>query len=358
MEEELKLRAEREIKIKQMWNGMDYTKYLDKIHKRIQLLNQLLDVYPCIELQAEYINGARSKLFPFDSFDPRLFAPAVHYRILPNEIVIDLDEKNVNDLKKIVKFFKTHNAEPFVGFSGNRGFHVHVIVAPPNGNVEEFASHPETKRFTQVLFEKLLKLLKAYDVDVDAIDTGVMLSSQHTIRSFYSVNLTGKKWKTPVYGDGYKIWKLPKKLYLSVLNDVKDDGEIPYENENKVNCKRIRWIEWILRNPEKIVDGRRVLLMYAIIPYLVNIRKMSVDLNRIEESEVYNICMEWIRRTPENDEKGSESEYRSLIKSEIKSYVRSGVLPMSRKKFFSRFKELSYLLPHLPSPNGGDRVDS
>jgi len=350
------LQAERKAKIRAMWNGMDYTKYIDKLRKRVELLNQLYMVYPYLELQAEYINGTRSKLFPFDS-DPRLFAPAIHYRILPNEIVIDLDKKDVNELKKIVKTLKSLNAKPFIGFSGNRGFHVHLIVAPPKGNVEEFATHPEAKNFTQTLFQILLKLFKANDVDVDAIDTGVMLSSSHTIRSFYSVNLNGKKWKTPAYGDRYEVWVVPKQLYLRVLKELEENGdvEIPIENGNgKINCSRIRWIEWILKNPDKIVDGRRILLMYAIIPYLVNVRKMSVDLNRVEESEVYEICMNWIKRTPDNDEKGSESEYRSLIKSEIKSYVKSGVLPMSRKKLFSRFSELKYLLPHLPSPNGGD----
>jgi len=215
-EDVLRIQAENEIRIRRMWNGIDYRKYMDKITLRRKYLNQLYLIYPYVELQAEYVDGRRSKLFGFYE-DPRLYAPAVHYRILPNEIVFEIDRKDVEELKKVVKTLKTMNAEPFVGFSGNRGFHVHLIVAPPKGDVTEFATHPETKKFTQTLYEILLKMMKSYGVDVEVIDSGVMNASNHTIRSFYSVNLKGRKWKTPIYGDGYTTWRIPEQLGRRVL---------------------------------------------------------------------------------------------------------------------------------------------
>jgi hypothetical protein len=248
---------------------------------------------------------------------------------------------------------KTLNAEPFVGFSGNRGFHVHLIVAPPKGDVTEFAAHPETKRFTQTLYEVLLKMMKSYRVDIEVIDSGVMMSSNHTMRSFYSVNLKGRKWKTPIYGDGYTVWQISKQLGQRVLKEMREREEREKVDQliarelngggNGVKKRRIAWIEWVLKHPEKITDGRRILLMYAIIPYLINVLKK-------DPNEVFDICMEWVKRTPSNDEKGRESEYRALIKHEIKSYAKSGVLPMSRKKFFETFRHVQYLESLLPKP--------
>jgi hypothetical protein len=73
--------------------------------------------------------------------------------------------------------------------------------------------------------------------------------------------------------------------------------------------------------------------MYALVPYLLNVRKLS-------PSEVEQICLEWVEKTPRGDDNG----LKYLIKSEIKSYSQSGVLPMSREKFFDSFPELEYLL--------------
>jgi hypothetical protein len=364
-----RIAADNEARILKMWGGRNYKKYLDKINLRRKYLNQLYLIYPYIELQAECIDGSRSRLFGFYE-DPRLYAPAVHYRILPNEIVFEIDRKDLGELKKVVKMLKTLNAEPFVGFkvvkmlktlnaepfvgfSGNRGFHVHLIVAPPKGDVTEFATHPETKRFTQTLYEVLLKMMKSYGVDVEVIDSGVMMSSNHTIRSFYSVNLKGRKWKTPIYGDGYTVWQVSKQLGQRVLEEMREREEREKVDQliarelngggNGVKKRRIAWIEWVLKHPEKITDGRRILLMYAIIPYLINVLKK-------DPNEVFDVCMDWVRKTPGNDEKGNESEYKALIKHEIKSYVKSGVLPMSRKKFFETFNHVRYLEPLLPKP--------
>lgn len=351
--------VEKELRIQKMWNSIDYKKYDEYLKKRTKMLNDLYLVYPYIELQAESLNGLRSKLFGFDTFDWRMYAPAIHYRILPNEIVIEIEEKDVEELKKIIKALKRFKAKFLVGYSGNRGFHIHVILSPPNGDVENFARHPEARKFTVTLYDALMSYFKLCGVDTEVIDRSVMTASNHTIRSFYSLNMKGRKWKTPIMHDSYQIWHLPKKLYRMVLDKMKKENDevdvdvliVKERNGNKpVKSNKIAWIEWVIRNPHFVSDGRRVLLMYAIIPYLVNVVKLGPN-------KVYETCVKWVQKTQNNSEKSNESEYRSLIKHEIKSYAKSGVLPMSRKKFFETFSQVGYLKGLIDGGGGNGKTE-
>jgi len=331
--------------IKELWGDINlYYKNKEILSKRFELLNQLYLIYPEIELQAESLKGWRSQLFGFHS-DLIEISPIIHYRILPNEIVFEVDKKDKNEVKKIIKALLHLNAKPFVGFSGNRGYHVHIIISPPNGDVEGFVNCPEAKSFTQTFFDILLNLLKDYRVNIEVIDVGVMRSQAHTIRSFYSINPKGKKWKTPVFGKKYEIWQLTKTLYSRVLEEMRERKEMEkleeklkfmdYTKKGNWRTRKIRkiwWIEKILANPNKVTDGRRRLMMYVIIPYLLNVKKLPSE-------KVKEICEEWVRKTNRDD-----NGLKYLIKSEIKSYQNSGILPMAKEKFFETFKDLRFLV--------------
>lgn len=345
-EKELELlQAQKYHEIKRFWIDIKlYEKYKDILEKRFRILNVLYLIYPEIEFQAESLRGWRTKLFGFSESFLLTMAPIIHYRILPNEIVIELDRKDKDMAMKVTKALLNLGAKPFVGFSGNRGYHIHIIIGPPNKDLDDFVHHPEVKEFTQTFYLILIELLKDYDVDIEAIDTGVMMASAHTIRSFYSINPEGKKWKTPVFGENYEVWYLPRELYKRVLDEMKirrelkeilekiNQMEIRESRKRKPRSSRIAWIEKVLANPDKITDGRRRLIMYALVPYLLNIK--GLDPKKVSE-----ICTEWVMKTPE----GMDSGLKSLIKSEIKSYTQSKVLPMAKEKFFERYPDLVYL---------------
>jgi len=327
-----------EIKVQRLWGRVDYSKYIDIIRKRIELLNQLYLIYPYIELQAECLDGRRTKLFGFDTMDPRMWAPAVHYRILPNELVFEFDGGGKEDVKKAVSALIFLGAKPLVGNSGRRGYHIHVLFGPPNGDVSSFIEVPEVVNFRNTLFDILIDIMKTYDVDVSQIDEN--MKNIHTIRSFYSINPKGRKWKTPVFGDGYEVWRLPRNLYARVLEEMKskvDADELialhSDERRKRKGSNRIAWIEKVLAHPEKVHDGRRRLLMYAIIPYLLNVKKLP-------SQKVAEVCNDWVAKTPRGDDNG----LKYLIKSEIKSYSRSGVFPMRYEKFRTVFQEIEEVI--------------
>lgn len=334
------VKAQELSELKRFWTDIKlYKKYKDILAKRREILNTLYLIYPEIEFQAESLKGWRTKLFGYCEDFLINTAPIIHYRILPNEVVIEIDRNDKSLTKRVVKALLNIGAKPFVGFSGNRGYHIHVIIGPPNRDLDGFVHHPEVKKFTQTFYQVLIELLKSYDVDLEAIDTGVMMVSAHTIRSFYSVNPKGKKWKVPVFGENYEVWYLPKPLFKRVLDEMRDRGEMESIMEELSSLedkkpkqkrgKRIAWIEKILANPDKVVDGRRRLIMYVLVPYLLNIKGLSPE-------KVAEVCTEWVMKTP----KGIDSAVRSLIKSEINSYVQKTVLPMARKKFFDMFPDL------------------
>jgi len=237
--QEIKLKKlEDKIKIEKMWMGRVPPDRL--FEKRFKYLNFVRRIYPELELQSEFLDGRRTKLYPYDSFDyyVELHAPAVHYRVIPNEIVIDLDEGDVKtNLIRIIDTLNKLNAKYFLGHSGNRGYHIHVFLAPPNGDASELAEAKGCKKLSQTVFEWILEMAK---VDVADVDQKIMFSKNHTIRSFYSLNLKGKKFKTMAKTDR-GIWVVPSALWNRFLEMVKDSMELEsFEEEIKKYNNSVR----------------------------------------------------------------------------------------------------------------------
>ncbi len=236
-------------------------------------------------------------------------------------------------------------AKPFVGFSGNRGYHIHLIIAPPDGDVFNFAISLGCKEFTQTLFDILIDLIKP---DHDYLDYGVMTAEHHTIRSFYSLNMKTMKWKRPVFGDKYQIWVLPKSFWYRVFKELRERIEaeeilkklMQFDEKTKIrhtSVKKYKWVKQVLEHPEKVVDGRERLLWLAIVPYL---RLQGYNENQIEE-----LCRKWIEKT------GVEwnSRYRCKVRSTIRHCVdyelKTGKkwFPISFDKLIESFRDLDYL---------------
>jgi hypothetical protein len=196
---ETKQEAEKAFKewISKLWGSLEAFYRMQEFNKkRVELLNELYLVYPDIQLQyADISESFRSALVGYD-WGLCFAAPIVHYRILPNEIVFDVDSEDKTKAKeaakKIIVMLKSFGAEPLAGFSGNRGYHIHVLLAPPKGEIEDFVKAAGIKEFRNCTFDWLLDLAGARGIDTSLIDSGIMHASEHTIRSFYSFNPKGK----------------------------------------------------------------------------------------------------------------------------------------------------------------------
>lgn len=329
--------------IRKFWGDVRlYLKYWDFIKLRYEFLLQLSSIkFDGLELQATDIDASfRTKFFTIND-DLVFIAPSIHYRILPNELVFDLDVKDLNQVNGFVRMFKTFGVEPLVGDSGGRGYHIHVLLAPPKGDIREFLEAEDLKVFRDALFDYFLELSEVFGVDASKVDTGVMKFSAHTIRSFYSYNPRGRSFKTPIYGSRYPFLTLTPGLYKvvvermergrrfsKVIESIEDGGRKRVGRTSKIS-----WIEQLLQHPEPVTDGRRRLLIHVIIPYLINIKKLSKD-------EVEKLCCKWVKKT---SPKGGENYYRSLIRYEVKVAGKKGLLPMRRDKFFKIHEDLKFI---------------
>ncbi len=341
MKEVEKIKREKERRILRLWGGRNYKEYMNLIEKRREILNELYLVYPEMLIQAESINGKRTELFGVDPFDPRFFAPAIHYRVLPNEIVFDIDISDKCILEKIVRELIRFGVNPIYGESGNKGYHIHVLVTVKGYSPVEVAEivsrNPEYREIMIVLFEKIQKLS---GIENDAVDDCVM-NHTHTIRSFYSLNVKGLKWKIPNSNNkSYPVLVLTKSLCKIIKSEIevmdmerKIEKEIMSETYQyfKDKYSKVKWIEDVLNNPEKINDGRRRLILAVLPQYLIFRRKLSGE-------QAMEILLNWVSRTP----RGDDNYLRHLIKSQIRQcFLKPDVMQGVLRKYanYERFTE-------------------
>lgn len=108
--------------------------------------------------------------------------------ILPNEIVIDIDEGDTEERRqqtqKVVNVLKIEDIPHFVAYTGGTGFHIHLIFEIPN-NIE----YEDIRHYRQAFFDYLKTICeeKMKDVDTDAWDDDpvafdVTKSNGHLIR--------------------------------------------------------------------------------------------------------------------------------------------------------------------------------
>jgi hypothetical protein len=236
--------------------------------------------------------------------------PSLHRSVLKNEIIFEFDE-GVSKAKLIVECLRGYGAEPLIGFSGGRGFHVHVWVQRGD-YISKYSDIIAKYGFT--VKDLTATIVKAV-ARIIRVDAGVVTSTRHMIREFYSIHPSGY-FKVPVdelkplkikagtkfepVEIEYTRWRPPYDLLDLVFEMMVEEAERKKQREGKRNRKpveieKIAWIENILNNPRKVTEGRRRIIMYALVPYLLNVRKLS-------PSEVEQICLEWVEKTPRGDD--------------------------------------------------------
>ena len=87
------------------------------------------------------------------------------------------------------------------------------------------------------------------------------------------------------------------------------------------NSSKISWIEKLLQTP--LDDYRKFVVWRILAPYLINIRKCSVD-------EAYDTIRNWLNKCSQLRRLDFHSNY--MIKYNINSAKRGGYLPISLDK--------------------------
>jgi hypothetical protein len=323
--------------IERAWNGLldlfEQSKELNE--KRAEMLGELYQLsFGRLELQYANISETfRTQISDFDAQKARIY-PIVHYRVLPNELVFDVDADDLDQAKEQLKILletiEALGANPLVGHSGNRGYHVHLLFAPPNGISESFVTNSATIQLRNMLWKWIAFLAKNNGLDLSILDFSFVRNREHTIRAFYSFNPKGKAWKLPIKGLRYAdvIYTITKDLVTRLFECV-----VPiqrYVSMEKITSRGHQkyWLESVLRHPESIKDGRKRILYHLLIPYLVTYKKMKPD-------DAMRMLIDWLERT------GADSrKYRSWLASNIKLTARKQIKPMSYLRFVEQYPAL------------------
>jgi len=319
------------------WLGrFDKYAYLKNyFERREKMLKQLLSVYPDLKIQAEDFKGRHTKEVPAkDYWFLVKYAPIIHYKKLPNEIVIEIDNPSREELKKVLKRLRQLDIEPLVCWSGNKSWHVHILTFPEHiKDPREYVKAKGVKEFTDALYKLILR-----EVNVKGLDEGVQLYSSHWIRSPYSLNVNGRKVgiKKPLNGDLYRVWFFSHRFAVMAMLfvDLKRKEVTPPTLTPQTSSDRWRWIENLLKNPEKVKDGRERLLWLAIVPYLV--------LQGYSDAQIEDICRKWIEKTGETFKSKYRCKVRSMIKHCREHERKTGKkwYPISKSKLLEMFPDL------------------
>jgi len=141
---------------------------------------------------------------------------------------------------------------------------------------------------------------------------------------------------------GYPFGKLTREVYERAAEIMKEkerkkllewilqneEGEDKGEKGERSKKKDWKWIERVLSDAERVQDGRKRLLIHAIIPYLITVKGLG-------DAEAEERCREWLEKT------GVEyTKYRSLVRCEIRAVRRKKLRPMKKEKFRERYQDV------------------
>jgi len=326
--------------IERAWNGLlDLYRESEEMNgKRVELLQELYRLsFGHLEVQyANITETFRTQISDFDAQKARIY-PIVHYRVLPNEIVFDVDADDLEtakeQLKILLETIEALGANPLIGYSGNRGYHVHLLISPPNGLTEAFIANSATIQLRNTLWKWIAFQAKSNGLNLKVLDVSIVQSQSHTIRAFYSFNPKGKNWKIPSKGTRYSdsIYVVTKDLAIRLFDElvsVQKFCVMEKIGSGETGERRRYWLESILRHPESIKDGRKRILYHLLIPYLVVEKRMKPD-------DVFKKLSEWLERSGADVRK-----YHSWLKSNIRLTAKKQIRPMSYMHFIEKYPAL------------------
>ncbi len=236
--------------------------------KRYQLLQKLYLIYPDIAFQAQNKSGWTTT-FSFIDLKEHMYSPCIHYSILPCEVVFEIESEE--GLETVTDFLNDLGIEYVFGFSGNRSWHIHFLVKPKGASIEEFAAHPDTRKFVRA-FYKLL----ASEIEGVKLDHQPMLG-HGKIRSFYSQHIKTGCFKIPSR-DSYPVWTLSRLWYRIVRKKLEEESVKPINSFKRYN--RFEQVEQVLAKLEKYKARETSDYIYYHCPFHPPDRQPSFTYNK------------------------------------------------------------------------------
>ena len=237
------------------------------------------------------------------------------------DYVIDIDSEDLDGARKLasalVEALELYGITPKIKFSGRRGFHIIVT-----GRAFDIFTQEDYVKAYEILPQQitkfLLEVVRSEIRDLAKVDFAIY-TPRRLLRCAYSLHDSGLV-SIPVY-DVMRF-----KLEDAKPENVKeiDLGWICYENQFREGKKlldalmtwlqdhkkpdktfprgkgegegrdgegernQIKWIERLMENP--VDDGRHRLLWLVIAPYLVNVKKLSLDEAYEEAKRYFEEC--------------------------------------------------------------------
>lgn len=192
------------------WFSKPLDRYVEAFEKRRQLVNEIYLWEP----EGTCIQGAmdhhQTKWRKFIDINELWLYPTLNRSLIKRELVFDIDQKQ-EQIKPLLEILtRSYGATPLVGFTGSRGFHVHLIL--------EFDPEP-WKDLIQDLGVNVYHVKQEILRTFNLLFYTDMLEGTHLIREFYSVHPETKCFKVLVDPDNPrpKKVKLGRNLKLMIL---------------------------------------------------------------------------------------------------------------------------------------------
>ena len=240
----------------------------------------------------------------------------------PNLIFVDLDDKSALN-ETLALFHKEINGIPLVLDTGNG----YAVIQPID--IISFTNATINKKQVFDTAKKFLQFTARYLTN-SKCDSGNHPSLKSCmIRVPYSYNkkslLKGKsreESKVKIYSEWNGIRPNIQNLpFLIHLQKLEQQQQRQRQNRNYSNEDKIVYIEKLLQT--KIIDGKQRIFAQVFCPYLVNVKKLT-----LEESE--KILIEYF----------GKSISKSMITYKLKEVYKKGILPYSLKNMENTDREL------------------
>lgn len=330
----------------------------------------------------KYILGQEYETQPWTNLS-KLTLP-IRRTLCRNELVFDIDAKNWDKCYLQAKYLEeTFNkfSIPFLRYSSGNWLHYHIFIDGINDEclIKILVDYSKYKNYEKITTEGLRKFLKELKIGLfdfilkqtkkvkgAKIDEQIVRAERHMIRFEGAKNEKTGYYKSLLLElpkEQPKIQQedivLPKKIelwhvddefwYVVYMNFVKNkyisfsglktEVETIPNNISSTNDV-ISWIELILQN--SFTDGRKRLIDLVILPYLLNVKKIS-------QEEALKICFDWVQKCHAlnplklRNKIMNENDILKYINYKIKHVLRYGLKPLSFKNLSTHFNDCDEL---------------
>jgi Primase X len=230
------------------------------------------------------------------------------------------------------------DAVPTILWSG-RGYHV-IVPMDSNGivleNIKEFVYTPNISLKFLRFAEQYLSLKKSdpqHNSTVSFNNCMLRIPGSVNSKNGETVSII-QKWDQSRPEINYLLAPFTRYIINEKYNEIlkaQKRKSSTFTNNNK-NRNRIIWIEQLLQTP--LSDYRKYCIWRILIPYLLNIRKLS-------ELDATSIMAEWLNQC--DQVRRLDFNYNQKIREAIEGAAK-GFLPISREKLKEENTGLYYLL--------------